>query len=133
LDLFYSNEIPKKIIDIIEFDKEKITPVIMANEEYNKYLEIYLNFKINVQNKKFSAYNEFNVQKCKIAIQELPEKSTYYYLAGQLLQTFRNEDFAEDLVMDIIKAIPEGELNDKLMEKYDLYHRFYSKKNQHLK
>jgi hypothetical protein len=120
LDLFFSNEIPQDILDIIEFNKDEISAVIMANEEYNKYLEIYLNFKINIQNGKFSAYNEFSIQKCKTAIRELPKESAYYYLTGQFLHTFRTEDFVEDLVIETIKAFPEGELNDKLMEKYDL-------------
>lgn len=120
LDSLFSNEIPQGIIDIIEFNKDEVTTIVMASEAYNKYLELYLNFKINVQNKKFSAYNEFSMQKCKTVIRELPEESVYYYMAGQLLQTFRTEDFAEDLVIATIKKFPEGELNDKLMEKYDL-------------
>lgn len=120
LDLFFSNEISQDLIDIIEFNKDQVTPPVMASEAYNKYLELYMNFKINVQNKKFSNYNKFNKQKCKTAIHELPMKSTYYYLAGQLLQTIRTEDFVEDLVIATIIKFPEGELNDKLMEKYDL-------------
>ena len=120
LNSFYSNEIPEEIMDIIEFDKNQITPVVLASEAYNKYLELYLNFKMNIQNKKYSAYNEFSMQKCKTAISELPKESAYYYLSGQLLQTLRTEDFVEDLVIATIKAFPEGELNDKLMEKYDL-------------
>ncbi len=120
LNSFYSNEIPEEIMDIIEFDKNQITPVVLASEAYNKYLELYLNFKMNIQNKKYSVYNEFSMQKCKTAIQQLPEESAYYYLSGQLLQTLRTEDFVEDLVIATIKAFPEGELNDKLMEKYDL-------------
>ena len=120
LDLFFSNEISQDLIDIIEFNKDEVTPAVMASEAYNKYLELYLNFKINIQNKKFSEYNKFNKQKCKKAIHELPIKSTYYYLAGQLLQTFRTEDFVEDLVIATIIKFPEGELNDKLMKKYDL-------------
>jgi hypothetical protein len=120
LDSFFSNEIPQEIMDIVKFNKDEVTPVIMASEAYNKYLELYLNFKMNVQNKKFSAYNEFSRQKCKTAIRELPQESAYYYLAGQLLQTVRNEDFVEELVIATIKKFPGGELNDKLMEKYDL-------------
>jgi hypothetical protein len=120
LDSFFSNEIPQEIMDIIEFNKENITPVIMASEEYNKFLGLYLNFKINVQNKKYSVHNKFSTQKCKTAIRELPKKSAYYYIAGQLLHNFRTEDFAEDLAIETIKAFSEGELNDKLMKKYDL-------------
>lgn len=117
---FFVNEISQGIMDIIEFNKDEVTPAVMASEAYNKYLELYLNFKINIQNKKFSVFNKFSMQKCKIAIRELPEKSAYYYLAGQLLQTLRTEDFAEDLAIATIKKFPDGELNDKLMEKYDL-------------
>ena len=120
LNSFYSNEIPKEIMDIIEFDKNQITPVVLASEAYNKYLELYLNFKMNIQNKKYSVYNEFSMQKCKTAVQELPEESAYYYLSGQLLQTLRTEDFVESLLLETIKHFPDGELNEKLMEKYDL-------------
>lgn len=119
-DSFFSNGISQGIIDVIEFNKDEITPVVMATEAYNKYLELYINFKINIQNKRFSPYNEFSIQKCRTAIQELPRETVYYYLAGQFLQTFRSEDFAEDLIIEMITEFPEGELNDKLMEKYDL-------------
>lgn len=120
LDSFFSKEISQNIIDIIEFDKNKITPAVMASEAYNKYREIYINFKLNMQNKKFSPYYEFNAQKCKTAIQELPEETVYYYLAGQLLSALRTEDWVEDLLVEIIVEFPEGELNERLMEKYDL-------------
>lgn len=120
LDSFFSKEISQEIIDIVEFNKNEVSPVVMASEAYNKYLELYLNFKLNVQNKKFSPFNELSKIKCKTAIRELPKESAYYYIAGQLLHYFRTEDFAEDLLIATIKEFPEGELNDKLMEKYDL-------------
>ncbi|UZR96408.1 hypothetical protein [Chondrinema litorale] len=119
-DSLFKNEISAELLDIIEFDKDNINPVIIASENYNKYLELYLNFKINVQNKKYIIYNEFSKQKCKSAIRELPEKSNYFYIANQLLYKIRTDDFVEDLVVATIKKFPEGELNDKLMEKYDL-------------
>jgi hypothetical protein len=120
LDSLFSKEIPQEINAIVDFDKNGVTPVVMASEAYNKYLELYLNFKVNVQNKKFSAFNEFSKQKCKTAIRELPMQSAYYYIAGQLLEKERTEDFAESLLIETIKQFPNGELNEQLRKKYDL-------------
>lgn len=120
MDSLFANKIPQTILDVVEFDKIKISPVVMASEAYNKYLELYLTFKMNVQNLMFLNFYEFSMSKCKTAINELPEMSAYYYLAGQLLHTMRTESFVEDLVISTIKKFPEGELNDLLLEKYDL-------------
>jgi len=100
----------------------------LISEEYNKYLELYLNFKINIQNKNFAIDSKFNRQKIKMAIKSLPNESLYYYLANhllqcnrnQLLQDIGNEEADEELITKTITKYPNGELNDKLTEKYEL-------------
>jgi hypothetical protein len=47
-------------------------------------------------------------------------QSAYYYIAGQLLEKERTEDFAESLLIETIKQFPNGELNEQLRKKYDL-------------
>ncbi|MDN5204623.1 hypothetical protein QQ008_24740 [Fulvivirgaceae bacterium BMA10] len=111
----FSEEIPKEIMDVVEFDKSKINEAILISEEYNEYLELYLNFKMNIINKKHILYNEFSMQKCQIAIKVLPEESIYYYLANHLIQ-YPEVEFFDDLVSELIKRYPEGELNDVLLE-----------------
>ena len=116
LDIFFSNEISGDIMDIIEFDKSKINYATIINEEYCKYLELYINFKMNIQNKEYIEHNDFSLKKGKTAFEILPEESAYYYLANQLLQTIRTED----VVIELIQGFPDGELNDKLIKMYDL-------------
>lgn len=117
---FFSNDISKEVMDIIEFDKSKVNFATLLNEEYNKYLELYVNFKMNIKNKSYSKYNTFSKQKCRMAIRNLPMETGYYYLSNNLLNELRTDDFIEDLIISMIKKFPNGELNDKLIEKYDL-------------
>lgn len=128
MDDFFANEIPKDIMNIIEFDKTKVNHTTLISEAYNKYLELYLSFKINIQNKKLNVNHKFSIQKIRTAIKNLPHESVYYYLANHLLQTNReqliqdikNEEAVEELITKTITKYPNGELNDKLIEKYDL-------------
>lgn len=120
LNTYFSKEISKEISELIDFDKTTITPSTLISEEYNKFVEVYINFKINSLNKKFSKYNEFSKEKCKTAIKYLPDESAYYYLVNHLLQTVRKEDFVESLITSTIKKFPDGDLNDKLIKLYDL-------------
>ncbi len=130
IDTFFSKEIPKEIIDIIEFDKSKINASTLISEEYNKFLMLYLNFKMNIQNKKYNINYKDDIQKIRTAIRNFPKESVYYFLANHLLQpqvnreylikTIKNEEAVEELITKTITKYPEGELNDKLIKKYDL-------------
>lgn len=128
MSAFFSNSIAPEIIDIIEFDKTHVNNTTLISEEYNKYIEMYLNFKLNNANKKYVDYYKFTMQKIRTAIRNLPNESIYYYLANNLMQTNRtelmqsinNEDAVEELITKIISKYPNGELNDKLMIQYDL-------------
>ena len=118
LKTLFTGEIPKDINEIVEFDKNNITNAILINEEYNEYLELYMNFKMNENQQAYLAYNVFNKDKYELALKELPEISQYYYLANNLLHTDSKQKFI-DLYHDIIMRYPNGELNIKLKEKYD--------------
>ena len=134
LNALFSKAIPKEILDVVEFDKSDINNATLISEEYNEYLELYLNFKMNVINKKYVVYNKFSKQKIKKAIKILPKKSVYYYLVNHLLHysnnnlikhlkkesdTDSNEDLIEELVAGILKRYPKGELNNLLMKKFN--------------
>ena len=123
---FFSKEIPKEIMDIIEFDKSKINSITLLSEEYNKFLMLYLNFK----NKSYNKYYEYDRDKITLAIKNFPKASVYYFLANYLLlpetnrktmmENIKNEEAIEELIIKTITKYPDGELNDKLIEKYDL-------------
>lgn len=134
LKTLFSKPIPKEILDVVEFEKSDINNATLISEEYNEYLELYVNFKMNVINKKYIAYNEFSEQKIKTVIKVLPKKSVYYYLTNHLLH-YSNTDLLkffkidnnidkeillEELVTGIIKHYPNGELNGYLFKKFDL-------------
>lgn len=134
MDTLFLNKIPKKIIDLIEFDKKQINDATLINETYNKYLESYLNFKINIINKKNIEYNPISYQKFRTAIKILPKSSVYYYLANHLLQKsnnhlykifksnskFNENALLEELITGIIKHYPNGKLNNSIIKKFQL-------------
>lgn len=130
MDNFFSKEIPKEIMEIISFDKSTINATTILNEEYNKFLMLYLNFKLNVLNKKYNRYYEYDIQKIRTAIQNFPQESVYYFVTNYLMlpqvnrkylmNTIKNEEAVEELITKIISKYPEGELNDRLIEKYNL-------------
>lgn len=125
---FFSKEIPKEVLDIVQFDKTKVDTPSMLSEEFNKFMEMYLNFTLSCKNKKLILYSNFNRQKIKTAIRTLPNAYVYYYLANNLLQTSReklievikNKEAVEELITKTITKYPNGELNDKLIIHYDL-------------
>lgn len=114
----FNEEIPTEIMKVVEFDKSNIIDEVLINEEYNEYLELYLNFKMNMKQKKYIVFNEFSKSKYDLAIAELPNRSKYYYLANNLLHTKPTSDFFS-LYEDLIQRYPEGELNDKLYDKFE--------------
>ncbi|MDO5969288.1 hypothetical protein Q4Q35_05660 [Flavivirga aquimarina] len=128
MDTFFSKGIPKDILDVLSFDKTKVNKTIMVSEEFNNFIEMYLNFKLSEKNKKLILNDGFGFHKIRIAIRNLPKASVYYYLANNLLQTNReklmkvikSEEAVEELITKTITKYPNGELNDKLMVKYNL-------------
>ncbi|GAA3558512.1 hypothetical protein [Snuella lapsa] len=130
MNVFYTNEIPQEIMDIIEFDNENINIETLISESYNKFLPLYLNFKLNIKNKSYQRYYEYDINKIRTAIKNFPEKSVYYFITNYLLQpqtnrkemikTIKNEEAVEELILKTILKYPNGELNDKLIEKYNL-------------
>jgi hypothetical protein len=125
---FFATSVPKEILEFVEFDKSKITSTIIASEEYNKFLMLYLNFKLNIEHKKPNKFYDFNTKKIKKAIKVFPRESIYHFLGNNLLETnmecliksINNEEAIEELITKTITKYPNGELNDKLIEKYNL-------------
>lgn len=115
LSTLFKDEIPEEFLEIIEFDKQITNEAILTNEEYNEYIENYLNFKLSVKKGKYIVYNEFDKEKYDLAMVELPEKSRYSYLANNILNSDEdNKNLADRLMTEF----PNGALNNKLTEKY---------------
>jgi hypothetical protein len=117
LSTLFNEEISDEILEIVEFDKVSIDYATLISEEYNEYLEIYLNFKISIEKGEYIIYKEFDKEKYDYALKELPEISRYFYLSNNLLHldnTLDNKNMADKLVRDY----PNGDLNNKLIMKY---------------
>lgn len=114
----FSAKIPEKIDQVIEFNKEKVDYATLISQEYNEFLELYLSFKFSKLKSKLITYKGFDREKFDFALNELPQASTYYYLANNLLHL--NYDIrTKELVARLMGLYPDGELNEKLREKYD--------------
>jgi len=114
----FRNELPERINNIVEFNKEKIDYATLISQEYNEFLELYLNFKFSKLKKKLITYKEFDREKFDFALKELPQVSKYYYLANNLLYLKYNGQLNE-LVTKLTDLYPNGELNDELLKKYN--------------
>jgi hypothetical protein len=115
----FAKKVPDYITEIIEFDKSEIGYATLISEEYNEYLELYLNFKISIKEGKYVKYQKFDKYKYDFAEKELPEISKYFYLANHLLHS-ENLDNGNDLAMKLMQEYPNGALNQKLYAKYQL-------------
>lgn len=125
---YFTTEFPKDVLEILAFDKTSLSKNSLISEEYNNYVEIYLNFYVSIMNKEHTLHAGFDFPKIRTAIQTLPHEHVYYYLANNLLQTDRktlmdvlqNEEAVEELITKTITKYPDGELNEKLILRYDL-------------
>ncbi len=130
LDIFYANEVPKNITDIIEIGTKEVNYEILISQKFNKYLMSYLNYILNLHHKSYKRYYDYDLNKIRGVIQRFPKESAYYFLANYLLdlknnrqemeKEMKNKDAVEELILGILKHYPNGELNQKIMEKYDL-------------
>jgi hypothetical protein len=114
----FRNKIPKMISNVVEFNKKGIDYATMISQEYNEFLELYLNFKFSKQKNKLIIYKELDKEKFDFALKELPRASKYFYLANNLLHLKYNIK-TNELVTRLIKLYPDGKLNDKLLKKYN--------------
>lgn len=112
-------DIPDNLIKMIEFDRNEFDYATLISQEYNEFIELYLNFKNSVNNKKLIVYMSFNTEKYDLAEKELPNLAKYYYLANNLLFANCNEESFK-LFERLLEKYPAGELNDKLLEKYKI-------------
>ncbi|MEQ6121766.1 hypothetical protein [Reichenbachiella sp. MALMAid0571] len=115
---FFENGIPANITERIEFDKENIDYATLISQEYNEFLELYINFKYSEMAHKLVVYKEFDKEKYELASSQLPPLSKYSYLANNLLHSNMNQQ-TKTLSKKLIEEYPDGELNDKLLNKYN--------------
>ena len=114
---YLSGKVKPEIKKFLEFNKNSIDFAVLTCDQYNDYLEFYLTYKLNERNKNDLKYYPFNKEKFEFVTEVLPEKLQYYYLANQLLHqenTIENKDLSFRLVQKYLN----GDLNEKLEEKY---------------
>ncbi|MEN8193084.1 MAG: hypothetical protein ABFS12_09735 [Bacteroidota bacterium] len=114
----FGNEIPTEINNVIKFNKENVDYATLISQEYNEFLELYLNFKFSELKNELITYKEFDNEKFDFALKELPQASKYYYLANNLLYSVCTEQ-TKELFASLIVEYPQGELNDRLSKKYN--------------
>jgi len=113
----FKNEIPTQIKEVIAFDSKDIDYATLIGQEFNEFIELYLNFRNSELKNELTIFKTFDKEKFDFVLKELPQPSKYYYLVNNLLYTDCNEE-TEELYTRLIKEYPDGELNDKLTEKY---------------
>jgi hypothetical protein len=116
----YTEKVPKVIMDFIDHDQKSIGKYEMLSENYNKYLQLFLNFIVNTYNKEYKKYNKFSKVKCQLAMRNFPKQLAYHYIATCVCKEKREEDFIEEMIVSTIRHYPDGEFNELLFEKYDL-------------
>jgi hypothetical protein len=116
-EIIKNGEIPSKLFDIIAFNTYKVNEATLLSEEYNEYIENYVNLIMSINNGEFVKYHPFNVEKVSVLTEELPINSLYYYITNHLLIGEINKE-GKMIAKKIIKIYPDGELNDKLIEKF---------------
>lgn len=114
----FKSKIPEKIDQVIAFNKGEVDYATSISQEYNEFLELYINFKLSKQKKELITYKELDQEKFDLVLKELPGASRYNYLANNLLHLKYNEK-ARMLATTIIQLYPNGELNNKLLKKYE--------------
>ncbi len=114
---YLKGNIKPEIIEFLEFDKNAIDFAVLSSDQYNDYLEFYLTYKFNKRNGNSSKYYPFSKEKFELVMEVLPEESQYYYLANQLLHQ-ENTIENKDLSIQLVQKYSNGDLNEKLEEKY---------------
>lgn len=116
-NLISSGNIPENIADMIVFEKNSVNKNTYKTEMYAEFIEFYLTFIMNVVERQYKPYREFEMNKFTIAIDELPEESAYYYLVNNLIETNKKKQF-DNIINRFINKYPNGELNEKLISEY---------------
>jgi hypothetical protein len=118
-EIITTGNIPDKFLEIVAFNKSSINDATLISEEYNEFVEEYINFLANIANKQYKKYNTLSRSKLKVVTENLPENSAYYYVANQFLLNDAASEF-NGLIKKFILRHPDGELNSKLKEKYKI-------------
>lgn len=118
-EIIKSGEIPTKFFDIIAFNTYKVNEATLLSEEYNEYVENYVNFIMSITKGEYIKYHPFNMEKVSVITEELPNNSLYYYVVNHLL-IGDIDDERKMIAKEMIERYSDGELNDKLKGKFKL-------------
>ena len=117
-EIVKSGKIPEKMAEILAFDRFNMNPITLKTQMYNEYVEFYINFVMNLEEKKYIEFRPLSIKKINVAYSELPRESAYYYISNHLLNV-KNIDLFKKKYKEIISRFPNGELNEKLKVKFE--------------
>jgi hypothetical protein len=118
ISTFIQNETLEIVEKRIDFDGENIDYATIISQEYNEFLELYINLKYSAKSHELVVYKAFDKEKYDLVSSVLPQLSKYLYLANNLLHSNKTEQ-TRALYKRIVKEYPEGELNAKLINKFN--------------
>jgi hypothetical protein len=118
-EIMNNREIPSKFFDIVAFNTYQVNEATLLSEEYNEFIENYINFIISITKGEYIKYHPFDIEKISFVTKELPANTLYYYIANHLLIGVINEEF-KMIAKSIIAKYPDGGLNKKLKEKFKI-------------
>ena len=118
-EIVKSGKVPEKMAQILAFDRDNINPITLKTQMYNEYVEFYINFVMNLEEKKYIEFRPLSIKKINVAFSELPSESAYYYISNHLLNV-KDINLFKKKSQEIISRFPQGELNEKLKTKFKI-------------
>jgi hypothetical protein len=116
-EIINNKKIPANFFDIIAFNSYIVNEGTLLCEEYNEYIENYINFIISMSKGEYKKYYPFNMEKVSFVAKEIPTNSLYYYIGNHLLKANIDEE-SKMIAKRFFERYPEGELNINLKEKF---------------
>ena len=118
-EIIKTGKVPEKMANILAFDKFNINPIVLKTQMYNEYVEFYINFVMNLEEKKYIEFRPLSIKKINVAYSELPSESAYFYISNHLLNV-KDINLFKKKSQEIISRFPQGELNEKLKTKFKI-------------
>lgn len=115
-ELFEKDDL-KSILHFIDFKKEEIEYSAMISQEFNEFVELYVNFNISLKSRNLEIYRNFDQEKFDFIFNHFSGELRYHYLANNLLYC-KNNDYLVPLYLKLIDKYPEGDLNKKLLKQF---------------
>lgn len=117
-ELLFTGDVPDEIIAFVEFDHSKVDYATLMSQEFNEFIELYVNFKNSLKNKELIIFKEFDAEKYNLANEILTGQLKYYYLANNLLHS-ESKNELKDAYLRFVAEYPNGDLNTALLKKYE--------------